>query len=114
MMNDDRRGSARLVESLPFKIGGEGFDVASETLNMSKSGLLCRVRKEIPLMTKIEVLLLLPGAEGKANEIRAKGVIVRSEKNEDGTFKVAIFFTEMSKNCQERFDAYLQKRMKRQ
>ena len=112
-MSDDRRGSARLVESLPFKIGGEGFDVASETLNMSKSGLLCRVRKNIPLMTKIEVLLLLPGRSGKADEVRAKGVIVRSEENGDGTYKVAIFFTDMSKPCQERFDAYLQKRIKR-
>src|SRR3990167_10574411 len=87
--------NARLVADLPFGISSDGFDVASETLNMSKSGILIRIRKEIPLMKKVELMLGLLNKQGQCIQLKVKGVVVHSEKEAEGTFKTAVFYTDM-------------------
>ena len=114
-MVKERRQSARLVDALAFKISFEGYDITSETLNLSTSGLLCRVHKNIPLMTQIDIILLIPDhAKGESVQlkIKAKGVVVRAEKDaQTNMYKLAIFLTQMTKTHKERFETYIRKKM---
>lgn len=110
----ERRRSARLVEAVAFRIAYEGFDITAETLNLSSNGLLCRVKKPIPLMTQTEIILLLPqrSKRGQERQIRAKGVVVRAEKEDEmDRYRLAIFFTEMSKSNKELFETYIRERL---
>ncbi len=103
---NDRRQSARLVDTVTFKIAYKDYDIICDTLNLSSNGLLCRVNHDIPAMTKIGLILLLP------EKIQAKGVVVRCEKEPRGDlFRLAVFFTDMTKAHRDRLQGYIRSRM---
>lgn len=113
-MIQERRHHQRVRQQLPLKIADQSFDVITETADISPAGIYCRVTRLLPLMSKIEVVLLVPvknnGKETK--KIRCRGVIVRSEpvilKDTDKAhYNIAIFFTEMSKKDQKTIEAYV-------
>lgn len=110
----ERRQSARLVDSVTFKIAYKDYDIICDTLNLSSNGLLCRINQNIPAMTKIGLALILPAPNGTSHnqELRAKGVVVRSEKEPRGKlYQLAIFFTEMTKTHRNQLQGYIQSRM---
>ncbi len=110
----ERRQSARLVDSVTFKITYKNHDIICDTLNIGAHGLLCRINQYIPPMTKISLILILPGgSSAKPSEIQAKGVVVRVEKEpwSDGLHELAIFFTEMSNGHRTLLQSFIQSRL---
>jgi c-di-GMP-binding flagellar brake protein YcgR len=104
----ERRRAARLVASFDVNIGFAGFDQTAKTINISSTGLLCQISKEIPVMTRLDMALILPtrvsGGESKA--IKVKGVVVRNEK--DGNdYRAAIFFLEMKPDDQRKLESFV-------
>ncbi len=105
----ERRRTARLAETVNFKIGYETYDLSSSTLNLSSNGLLCRVPQAIPLMTKIDMALLIPRVEDNKppRKIQAKGVIVRVTEDVEGLYKIAVFFTDISTQHRKHLESFI-------
>ena len=102
-MIQERRKHQRTKSSIPLKIADKSFDVITETSDISPAGMHCRVTRLLTLMSKIDVVLMIPakGNGRQAKKIRCKGVVVRSEpiilqEVEKAHYNVAIFFTDIS------------------
>lgn len=109
----DRRRSIRIAESLPFKIGHQGYDLQTSTLNISASGAWCLVEKEIPVMTQLNIALSLPGESRSATKkIRLKGTVVRREKEaRSGKFYIAIYFSDVKPADAKHLKKYIDDRL---
>lgn len=107
----ERRKDPRLNHNVPLKLKAGSFDLATETLNLSSSGVYCQSNTCIPAMTKVNILMLLPDASrNKHKKINCKGVIVRCEKSQKSPdkFDTAIFFNEISSRDSECLLHYIQ------
>ncbi len=115
----ERRRSVRLEEALPFKIGLEGFEQEAATLNVSSHGAMCLLEKDIPMMTKLSMVITLfvPSQKisfRKKRNIHLKGVVVRKEIDPaTGQFQTAIFFSDITAEDQEVLDEYILSRLKK-
>ncbi len=111
----ERRKHPRTEGVLPLKISKRGLDVITETRNISCSGVYCRVTKPIPLMSKIDLTLLLPICGTRkvlTKKVKCSGVVVRSEpvivKEADTACQnIAIFFTDLSKKDKNTIAQYV-------
>ena len=113
-MIKERRTHQRIKKHLMLKIADKGFDVITETVNISPSGTYCRVTRLLPIMSKIEVMILVPpkGSEGQAKKIRCKGVVVRTEpiilRDADRSrCNRAIFFSDITQKDRKSIEAYV-------
>ena len=97
--SSERRLHPRLDGSIPLKISSPDFDFVTETQNLSRTGVYCRVSRYIEPMTKLKIHLLLPFKRKDkitTKKVTCSGVIVRSEAiagKED--FNVAIYFNDI-------------------
>ncbi len=104
----DRRRAVRIEESLPFKIGSEGYEFEVRTVNISTSGVMCLIDKDIPMMTKLKVAISLPHAH-----VRAKGVVVRKEKDPlTNQYQLAIFFSDIGDSDYRLLKGFIDQRLK--
>lgn len=99
---NERRASPRIHDSgFSISLKAEDFDEIIHTHNLSASGVYCKVSRELPLMSRINLVLMLPsqntGASLKTLEIN--GVVVREHPVViNGSVKhydVAIFFDDI-------------------
>ncbi|MBI3316268.1 MAG: PilZ domain-containing protein [Candidatus Omnitrophica bacterium] len=105
----ERRRAVRVPENLVFQIGHEEYDLLATTLNISASGALCVVDRDIPLMTKVRISVGIPPNK----TLRLIGVVVRKEKNDaTGRTLIAIFFSEVSSRNQVLLKAFIDSRLK--
>jgi hypothetical protein len=100
MISQERRKSPRIQdETLSLELKLDGFDSITHTLNISPSGVYCKVDKELPLMSRVKVMLMVPDASNIKN-IEVSGIVVREHPVVvDGVTKhydVAIFFDDLS------------------
>lgn len=99
----ERRRSVRVLHELPFLIGHGDFDFQTKTVNLSSHGAMCEIEGDIPLMTRVKIGLKLP-----KKELHLKGVVVRSERNElTRKTSIAIFFSDIKPEDQERLNTYI-------
>lgn len=94
----ERRRYPRIEKSLPLKLSSDEYDIITQTKNISCIGAYCSVDRFIPLWTKLSIILLLPSAS-KRNpniKVKCKGVVVRTEKDPQGNFNIAIYFNEIT------------------
>lgn len=108
----DRRQHPRLDGSIPLKIYSEDFDIVTETKNLSRNGVYCRVNKYLEPMTKLKIHLLLSWKKkGKATsaKISCEGVVVRTESipQQEG-FNVAIYFQDIKHHDADRIADFMQ------
>lgn len=113
-MIEERRKHQRTKGQILVKIADKVFDIITETTDISPAGTYCRVTRLLPLMSKIDVILLVPTrTNGRQNrKMRCKGVVVRTEpvilKDTDKAhYNVAIFFTEILKKDQKIIESYI-------
>lgn len=99
----------RIAEPLLFKIGYRGYDIQAITINISSSGAMCVVDKDIPMMSKLNIALELPaGKSGKRRAIPMKGVVVRKENDvRTGRFLVAVYFSDVKPADQKRLEKFI-------
>ena len=113
-MIQERRKHRRAKRHLPLKIADKAFDVITETVDISPAGIYCRATRFLPLMSKIDVMLLVPTkTNGKeAKKIRCKGAVVRTEPviledTDKPHYNIGIFFTDISKKDQRIIESYV-------
>jgi len=62
----DRRKDIRAKKHIPLKLVDTAFDVITETADISSSGAYCRVTRNLLPMSKIDVVLLVPGKDSES------------------------------------------------
>jgi len=79
---NERRKCPRVEKILPIKLSVSEFDILTETNNISASGTYFSLEKPLELMTKLNVVLLIPIIKNKTKiieKISCTGIIVRCE-----------------------------------
>ncbi len=112
----ERRRWPRLENNIPIKISSDDFDVVTETKNLSTNGVYCRVDKKLPLMSKLQIHLLLPLKRHNkvmTKRISCQGVVVRSEAMSDHYFNVAIYFTDIQQKDVNYLNDYISSLLKK-
>jgi len=116
MIGQERRVSQRIRdEELPLKVTVGGFDTSTHTLNISSSGLYCKVDKNIPLMSRVKLKLMIPNPAKSEKEVRGidvEGVVVRAHpvimNGEIKHYDIAVFFdTALEPKARELIDNYI-------
>jgi len=122
MTAHERRSFPRMTdEPIPLKLNIGDFDAMTHTLNLSASGLYCKVDRALPLMSRVKLVLMVPEAskEDKAlKNLEVDGVVVREHPVIiDGQIKhydVAIFFENLSPKNREMIVTYITSKRDRQ
>lgn len=95
----ERRRDPRFLGNIPLKISSDNFDLVTESKNLSRSGVSCRVSQYIEPMTKLKIQLLLPFKRKDkvtTKKVSCGAVIVRTESEPaNGAYNVAIFFNDI-------------------
>lgn len=110
MVKEERRRFPRIKDeglSLEVKLGD--FDTITHTLNISASGIYCKLNKEIPLMSRVRLVLVLPG-----RRLEVDGVVVREHPviidGQTKHYDVAIFFDNLNEKDRETIADYVSQR----
>lgn len=106
-MHKEKRKYPRVKDGgISLKVKAENIDTITKTLDISASGVYCKVEKEIPLMARIKIILILPNpekaeaGEPKTIKIETDGVVVREHPviidDKIDHYDAAIFFDNIS------------------
>jgi hypothetical protein len=97
----ERRRHPRARVALDVRIGVPGQAAPAQVQDLSASGVRCITERNLPLMSQVHLVLLVPDAgqgAGMRREILARGAVVRSEPVRTPgrtAFDTAIFFTQI-------------------
>ncbi len=95
---DERREYPRIKDKdISIQLSGEGINTISQSLDVSASGIYCKVDRRVPIMTRVQLALTIPGKSKTASKtLEIDGVVVREHPvMKDGRaehYDVAIFF----------------------
>lgn len=106
----ERRLYPRIRQDFPLKIAANGYDFITTTRNISCVGAYCHIEKYIPPFTKIMIRLTLPITINRVSKnyaIECKGVVVRTEDENEGGFNVAIFFNAIGSHERQKISQYI-------
>jgi len=112
-MSIERRQHPRVNFNLPIKISDTSVDLVTETKNVSASGAYCVVNKPIDLMTKLEIIILIPlKKNNKKNlkKITCGGVVVRQDymkNNGTGKYSIGIYFNDIKETDRKLITSYV-------
>jgi len=109
MAAQERRKFQRIEDGgLSLKL--EGFDSITHTLNISPSGVYCKVDKPLPLMSRVKLKLMVPD-KATVKNLEVSGIVVREHPViVDGSIKhydIAIFFEDLSAKDKEIIADYI-------
>ncbi len=110
--NNDRRKHPRLTKNLPLKLSLDGFDLVTETKNLSCSGAYCEINKYLEPLTKLQIILLLPFKKKDkiiTKKFSCQGVVVRADSVplKNSHYNIAIFFNDIQKKEMNKISDYL-------
>jgi hypothetical protein len=94
----ERRRYPRVKDkNISIQLSGDGFNAITQSLDVSASGIYCKVDRHIPVMTRLQIVLNLPGkTKSSPVTMNIDGVVVREHPvKKDGRiehYDVAIFF----------------------
>jgi len=118
MASQERRKFPRVKdEYLSLKLRLDDFDSITHTMNISSSGVYCKLDKEIPLMSRVKLMLMIPDSikEGILKKLEVNGVVVRQHPvTIDGAIKhydVAIFFEDLSEKDKAIIAGYIKRKI---
>ena len=96
----ERRGQPRVRADLSVQLNLETGGSGANIRDISLSGVCCITDRAMPVMTQVELTIVLPTGPDATHPLTCSGAVVRSEPiptNGDGSshFETAIFFTQM-------------------
>jgi len=115
----ERRRFPRIKDrDISIELTAEGFSTITQSLDVSASGIYCKVDRHIPVMTRMQVILKLP-KEAKSSKfitMKIDGVVVREhlvKKEQDKKYyDVAIFFNTLTSSERNILIQYINNKMK--
>ena len=117
MVSTERRSFPRLRdEGLALELKSGDFDTVTHTLDISASGIYCKIDREIPLMSRVRIKLMVPDASKAGKELDVDGVIVREHPVIIGGvikhYDAAIFFDNLTAKDKEIIQDYISSKKK--
>lgn len=116
----ERRKYPRIKDkNISIQLSGDGFNAITQSLDVSASGVYCKVDRHIPVMTRVQIVLALPGRRGSSasNTMNIDGVVVREHAVKKGGriqhYDIAIFFNTLMPKEREVLVRYINTRSKR-
>ena len=116
----ERRKFPRISDDrVALKVKTDKFDTSiSQSLNISASGVCCKVDKELPLMSRVKMILMLPSdsdnKNADTNRVETEGVVVREhpviENGKIMHYDAAIFFDNLTRQQSSAIKEYIAKR----
>lgn len=109
-LKTERRQYPRIEHKLPVKIAANGYDFTTSTQNVSCVGTYCHIAKYIPPFTRVALKLSLPIKsirQEKNYSVECKGVIVRTEDDNNAGFNIAVFFNEIKDGQRQKISQYI-------
>lgn len=115
MAPTERRRAPRIADDgLSLEVKSGDFDIMTHTLNISASGIYCKVEREIPLMSRVQLMLMIPdpAKDGKSSiGVEVEGVVVRQHpviiEGRVKHYDIAIFFENLSAKHREMISTYI-------
>jgi hypothetical protein len=110
---EEKRRFPRLEKCLPIKLSDSEFDVLTETKNISASGAWCQVDKPLKLMTKLEMVILIPFKKNQSKSIKkinCSGIVVRSSPADSDSkypYYVGIYFSGLDERDRKTLRSYI-------
>lgn len=110
----ERRGYPRARVDFALKLEDAISIIETRAKDISCSGLYCQIARPIPVMTKVDIILLLPSHERSVvgiTEIKCKGIVVRSQlraERDELFYDTAIFFTELNEKDKDMIAQYVE------
>jgi hypothetical protein len=120
MKRKERRSAVRVPAKLAMEIELAGRRSAQvETLNVSANGVYFSSSVYIPLMTRLEITLILPedpeNLESPRRAVTCMGIVVRTDPEEEESsldrYEVACFFTSVPEHDREYLESYILKQI---
>ena len=114
----EKRKYPRISFKLPIKLSESGYDIVTETKNISGNGVYCTVDKELTPMTKLKIIMLVPSkknAKKTLKKVICRGVVVRREHIDNiNRYKhnIAIYFTEIKESDRKLILSYISSSLK--
>ena len=116
---EERRKHPRVKdENIAIKLSGDGVDTITQSLDVSASGIYCKVTKHIPLMTRVRILLTLPGKspDSDPDTMDVEGIVVREhpviENGRVHHYDLAIFFEALLPKHRKKLAHYISQKSK--
>lgn len=113
MKDAERRRYSRINKRLSFKIKTGDSVVTAEMINLSCSGIYCRVNKLIPMMTNLRIVLALiyGNEENEVEYVECEGTVVRIEEvsPEDDIYNIAIFLNNIEGSERDKIINFIEK-----
>ena len=110
----ERRAQPRFDVALPLRIGTDDFQFATDTKNLSSSGIYCSVDRFVPVMTKLSLKLRIPLIEKNRKVekgVDCQAVVVRispeSAQAQSQPYQVGLFFTQIEDDDRQLINQYL-------
>ncbi len=115
MVSQERRKFPRVKdEGISLKLRLDDFDSVTHALNISSSGVYCKTDKELPLMSRVRLMLMIPdpAKEGTVlKSLEVNGIVVRQHPVIIGGvtkhYDVAIFFEDLSPKDKDVINDYI-------
>ena len=104
-------------ENISIKLSGDGVDTITQSLDVSASGIYCKVKKHIPLMSRVQLVLTLPGkGESSNSSMDVEGIVVREhpviENGRVHHYDLAIFFDSLLPKHRKKLIQYINQKAK--
>jgi len=113
----ERRKFPRIKDKdISIQIKSDDFHAITQSLDVSASGIYCKVKERIPVMTRLEIVLALPNKENPSSPIlmNIEGIVVREHPVvKDGKvehYDLAIFFNSIHPREREKLVHYISQR----
>ena len=113
----ERRKHPRIKDkNISIKLSGDGVSAITQSLDVSASGVYCKTDTEIPVMTRVQVVLSLPAGKktGSSVTMNLDGVVVREHPvRMDGKvqhYDIAIFFNTLLPKERKQLIQYINSR----
>ena len=95
-----------------YAVIDNGFEaVKTKVDNISCSGIYCEVSKKIPLMTKLDLNMLIPTtfpSMGEFFRVHCSGVVIRAELSKHkGKYNIAILFSDLLEGAKNKLSSYI-------
>ena len=106
--NERRQHPRVAAPDLPLHIGDDSATLF-RVRDVSQSGAAFFAEEPIPVMTKVSFSFALPAVDGEQAWIQGEGAVVRCARLAPaiGHYEVAIFFQELSPECQKSIDTFI-------
>ncbi|MGB2629680.1 MAG: PilZ domain-containing protein [Candidatus Omnitrophota bacterium] len=115
----ERRKYPRVKDdNIAIKLSGDGFDTITQSLDVSASGIYCKVSKHIPLMTRVRLVLTLPGknSDSDPDTMDVEGIVVRGhpviQNGRVHHYDLAIFFDSLLPRHRKKLIHYIGQKSK--